>query len=278
MDDRPIVSCPKCNQQLRLPEQLGKLNLICKTCGHKFPWENRSKLASSPSHEQVTTIEDGLRRMRKRLLDLSLRNPLLNYRYPRGSKRFLRIIDELPNVLFEKLLDGKSLVFIPVPEPPRDELFSSATGDEEVTEPAEESGSPKRRRIQASEYAERLGINTNYDLPNSPTESSGSSKRHTDNQIQTLHYASEMLTILRKIEAAARTAIQESGVNMLYLAIGFLEWYESQDSEEAHLAPLVLVPVQIERQLPDADASDFRYLISYRDEDVSVNATLAEKL
>jgi Protein of unknown function (DUF4011) len=34
---------------------------------------------------------------------------------------------------------------------------------------------------------------------------------------------------------------------MLYLVFGFLEWYESDDSQQPHLAPLVILPVTIER-------------------------------
>jgi preprotein translocase subunit Sec61beta len=46
----------------------------------------------------------------------------------------------------------------------------------------------------------------------------------------------------RKIASAAKTAIEESGANMLYLVFGFLKWYESDDSKQPHLAPLVVLP------------------------------------
>ncbi|MHB1241761.1 MAG: DUF4011 domain-containing protein, partial [Gammaproteobacteria bacterium] len=31
--------------------------------------------------------------------------------------------------------------------------------------------------------------------------------------------------------------MEESGANILYLALGFLEWFESRDSTKSHLAP-----------------------------------------
>lgn len=44
-----------------------------------------------------------LDRMRAGLLDLSARNPLLNYTHPRA--RSLRIVDEVPAIVLERLVD-----------------------------------------------------------------------------------------------------------------------------------------------------------------------------
>src|ERR1041385_2853154 len=62
-----------------------------------------------------------------------------------------------------------------------------------------------------------------------------------------LLYQEKLDTVSRKIATAAKTAIEESGTNMLYLVFGFLEWYESDDSQQPHLAPLVTMPVALER-------------------------------
>ena len=52
------------------------------------------------------STEAALQRIRKRLLDSSLRNALLNYRFPK--RRALRIIDTPISDLFERLyVDGK---------------------------------------------------------------------------------------------------------------------------------------------------------------------------
>ena len=45
----------------------------------------------------------------------------------------------------------------------------------------------------------------------------------------------------------ARTSLEESGANTLYLAIGFLEYYESRDAEKPRRAPLLLLPLLVER-------------------------------
>ena len=44
-----------------------------------------------------------------------------------------------------------------------------------------------------------------------------------------------------------KTAIEESGTNMLYLIFGFLEWYEDDSSEQPRYAPLGTFPVAMER-------------------------------
>jgi hypothetical protein len=62
--------------------------------------------------------------LRKRLLDLSNRNRLLNFRFSDRSRTHVRVIDVLPDVLYGKLVDGKRLTFAALPEPqaePQDE-------------------------------------------------------------------------------------------------------------------------------------------------------------
>jgi hypothetical protein len=54
-----------------------------------------------------------------------------------------------------------------------------------------------------------------------------------------------LLTIYRD----AKTAEEEQGINILFLAIGFLRWYEDEKSEVLREAPLVLVPVLLTRDL-----------------------------
>lgn len=58
-----------------------------------------------------------IERFRERLLDLSLRNPLLSYR--KSKRRTLQIVDQLPNVIYERLVEvGKPFELDAVPDPP----------------------------------------------------------------------------------------------------------------------------------------------------------------
>ena len=72
---------------------------------------------------------------------------------------------------------------------------------------------------------------------------------------------------------AARVSLEENGSNTLYLALGFLKWYETDLSDRALYAPLVLLPLEIVRK-----SARQGFVIRERDEDPQFNITLLEKL
>ncbi|WP_052647249.1 DUF3320 domain-containing protein [Pseudoflavonifractor capillosus] len=51
-----------------------------------------------------------------------------------------------------------------------------------------------------------------------------------------------------RLYRTAHTSLEENGANTLYLALGLLRWYESKASERPRYAPLVLLPVEIVRK------------------------------
>ncbi len=79
--------------------------------------------------------------------------------------------------------------------------------------------------------------------------------------------------VLTKIYRDERTLEEEQGISTLYLALGFLKWFDSEHSEEASFAPLLLVPVSLDR-----DQRRDGYVLSGRDDDIVVNVSLREKL
>src|SRR5580700_8689199 len=85
------------------------------------------------------STEIGLDRIRTRLLDLTNRNRLLNFRQSNVSS--LRVVDVAIDPMFARLRDGEKLPFLPVPEP--------ATHFSEMP---------------AKDHAEELGWNTSFDL------------------------------------------------------------------------------------------------------------------
>ncbi|MBU2062199.1 MAG: DUF4011 domain-containing protein, partial [Bacteroidetes bacterium] len=211
---------------------------------------------------------ESLEAVRKRLLDLTGRNRLLNYRF--SAKSSLRIIDELPSQLFEALLDEKEFLFCPVSEPTRDELVQAGYLAYE-----------EKRKIYLSlkagptavEWARYLKINTSYDLP---AAAISAESKHNDTKIQTLLFAGDLEAVLRNISTKSRLAIEETGANILYLSIGLLEWFESDDSDNVKLAPLINVPVRIEKgRLYNGI---YQYSITYTGDDLLPNLCLLEKL
>ena len=117
------------------------------------------------------TVNEAIERLRKRLLDLSFRNRLLNYRHPKGHS-----VQRSINLVFERLYDdGKAVSFKYVPEP----------------DPKSFEG----KRPEARLHAGRVGISTSVDFPPNQTETQG--RRLYG--IQTLLYPADLERQLRKI-------------------------------------------------------------------------------
>ncbi len=76
---------------------------------------------------------------------------------------------------------------------------------------------------------------------------------------------------LKNIYRVARNAIEESGANSLFLAIGTLRWYETENSTKPRYAPLILLPVEMVYKKGN-------YYIRTRDEEITINITLMEFL
>jgi hypothetical protein len=247
--------------------------------------------------------------LRMRLLDLSNSNRLLNYRFSSRSRRQVRLVDELPDQILAKLQEGKRLVFKSLPEPgdePPDEksdvfllaLEQAMRSDEqylqalkdigddeegETTRRIERSlrdrvretlGMPLRRtldQISKNEWAAENGIEPSFDLP-LPTRTKDS---HLDADIQTLLLPNEMERMLSAIHDQARSALQETGINTLYLAFGFLEWFEAPSAQTPMYAPLLLHPVDLDRTIV---SGKYRYSLGSLSEETEPNITLSERL
>ncbi len=48
MPNNSIKNCPRCNQQLSFPENVGGIVMVCPSCGHKF--NSNFKLGSVNGH------------------------------------------------------------------------------------------------------------------------------------------------------------------------------------------------------------------------------------
>ena len=55
----------------------------------------------------------------------------------------------------------------------------------------------------------------------------------------------ELQRTLRNLRNKAKSAVEEQGVNVLYLSFGFLKWTESDHSKQEISSPLILVPVEL---------------------------------
>ncbi|WP_348733147.1 DUF3320 domain-containing protein [Rheinheimera texasensis] len=196
-------------------------------------------------------VEQQLERARLELLDMGLRaNPQLNYR---SNAKSLDIIDEQSAKIFDLLVEQEqTLSFLPLPE-----AYQQKIADDE----------DEGTFFQADDEATELPPLDLY------LEEKKGSSRFSDKYLQTGLIPAKLDKSLLKLEAEAHTMLQEQGIEVLYLALGFLQWSEPANASVARYAPLILVPVELVR----SSARD-SFKIRYTGEDLGSNLTLAAKL
>lgn len=196
---------------------------------------------SAPANaEDASQIDpkDRLLRWQRKLLDLSLRNNLLNFK---NGKKALRL--EAPDVgaLEDLLASGQPLKLRPRPDlmdgiDPRDQAIYEARERENV------------RRAHALEALQ---------------------KREVFVSVPEIELDSRLTDLFR----GARTTLQEGGANTLYLALGFLSWTREDRDGQRYRAPLILVPVSLQRK-----SARSGFTLTLHDDEPRFNPTLIEML
>jgi very-short-patch-repair endonuclease len=196
----------------------------------------------------TTSLRDRLLKERSALLDLSARNRLLNTPLRTRNNRAIEIVDEMSTEVFRILGDGKSMTFLP----------GVALSEEE-------------RAALDPDDVETGGIPQPVD--NTAVDERAVALRHSDLRLQTRLTTQGLQKRLFDIWYDARTLEEEQGVNILYLAIGLLRWFDKENSELPRHAPLVLLPVTLER----SNASE-KFRLKGRGDPPSPNITLQAKM
>ncbi|MEM1108189.1 MAG: DUF4011 domain-containing protein [Planctomycetota bacterium] len=213
---------------------------------------------------------------RQDLLELSTRNRLLNTPRRRKRSRALEIVDEKSDAIFHLLVDkGNALSFVPIEDKPESADLKLSSADEPTPSdalPEVEEGSagaifrdPDSTPPESSEPAEEQEADAE--------EPEIDAARLTDRKLQTLLNREDLQKRLLRTFYDARTSQQEQGVNTLYLALGFLKWYEDDRPDKARHAPLLLIPVNLERR-----NARTRFSLTYDDTEITTNLSLQAKL
>lgn len=180
---------------------------------------------------------DRLERWKRKLLDLSLRNPLLNFK--EESRRGVKLLVSDVAMLEDRLIDGEAFSLAPRT------ISLAEDGVRQLELETQRSGRDIPAEVIEQEFQRGM---LRVDVGDA--------------------FAGRLTELFRD----ARTAVEETGSGTLYLAIGALRWFETDDSQQPRLAPLLLMPARIERPQP----GQFRLLAG--DGDATVNVTLIEKL
>lgn len=200
-------------------------------------------------------IEERIRRWKNKLIDLSKRNRLLNFKPTKVTT--IRITDEIPSEIFKAIaIEEKTMKFLPFGTAQPREDGDSAQEDLFRTE---ESKTLKTTEILPEEFK-------HYDKDSL-------AEKHKDEFLQTNLEKKQLEKNLFRIYSAANSVMEEQGYNALFLAVGYLEWYESDASDVKLLAPVILIPVELERKSIKSD-----FVLSYTEESPIINPALIQKL
>jgi len=175
---------------------------------------------------------------KSRLLDLSLRNRLLNFR---ETKSTIRILSAAPELVEDELAAERELALRPKPR---------VMSENDPRNAATYSDQQRKDALldHLRDELEHGRLHTHLDEP---------------------EHARRLTDLFR----AARNALDENGTNTLFAAVGFLEWRETVHSDRVHRAPLLLVPVELKRKSVMEGFSLRRI-----DEETRLNVTLMEML
>lgn len=148
----------------------------------------------------------------RKLLDLSLRNMLINLRV---TSAVVPLLSPDVSTLENALTEGEEFLVLPRP------ADLSVPDDGEI--PVEALGEP-------GNLADFIALE-------------GRHKR-----LHSFYTEKELNSSLTKMYRSAKTSMEENGAGTLYLALGLLRWFESRPDAVVRYAPVVLVPIDIVRK------------------------------
>lgn len=225
---------------LPLPERVekdGKVQLLVEA-------ERKERAEKIPELKEVVRVLydqeekplDKKSRWERKLLDLSLRNQLLNYQEKRKG---VRLLTPDIKILEDTLYEGKEYSIL--------------------------SKMSDLHQLEGSDALSPKAIQERYeDLLQG---------EFNQGKLRTLLSEEELEKKMTKLYRDAKTQMEESGANQLFLTVGMLKWYETDNSPKERYAPLLLIPVELKKKL-----GKFTYTLTARDEDTLMNVTLLEKL
>ena len=172
----------------------------------------------------------------RKLLDLTTRNRLLHLP---DSAKGVRLLCPDPAALEDLLSGGGRIRVLPVPD------LKTSGRDEALYEQQNNESLVNEVARQALARGEVLA------------------------SLEKVKLEATLIDLFRK----ARSDLEEGGANTLFLAIGFLKWKKSADDPKTYSAPLILLPVKLERKSALSGVT-----LGLLDEEPRFNLTLLELL
>lgn len=175
-----------------------------------------------------------LGRWKQKLIDQTLHNPLLNFKASKLTT--ISVVDEKPSEVFRTLqIQGKSMTFKPA---------------------AEGRSGAKHASVEFSLHDQKPSNAAHFDL-----------------ELQTGLTAEALNLHLLRIFQKSASLFDEQGFSSLCLSLGMLEYFDAKNGNTVLKAPLVLLPVQLERETAGS-----KFTLKATQDDPVLNPAIMEKL
>lgn len=201
------------------------------------PVPGLDQIPAAYAEELVATPSGRLDRWQKKLLDLSLRNRLLNFS---DTRQTLGLLCADVAALEDALASGGRFRIISL----KDE---NPIGDRDP-----------------NIYRQQTGRDIQHDFAETA---------FSRGQVCAIETGKETQVRLTTLYRKARSDLAEGGTNTLFMAAGFLRWKKDPRDERSYRAPLLLLPIRLDRR-----SANSHYFLSHHEDDVVFNQTLLEFL
>lgn len=225
---------PLASHQISQPDEVVEADDVGEVA---LPAEPDFPMPADLVEQMPTTPAGRIARWQNRLLDLGLRNRLLNFS---DNKRVVSFLCPDVAYLEDQLAAGAAIKLISLPE-------QNPLGQRDPDLHREAHGRDIHRHF-AAEALQRKELCSTLE-------------------------SKELFARLTTLYRQAKSDIAEGGTNTLYLAIGALRWKKKPTDQRAYRAPLLLLPVKLDR----SGASD-RFRLRFHEDDPRLNATLLQFL
>lgn len=188
-----------------------------------------------------------------KLLDVGKRNNLINFKDSKTST--LEVVHPDIEAVFAKAESSYEYeVFNP-------KLLETEEEDETVEEAPDEKEGIEQEDFDIDE-AKRNRYIADY-VP----------KIKKQSQILLYNKDASVNAVVKSIDKKAQTSIEENGVNVLFMAFGFIHWKDSENSRFVYRAPVLLTPISFRN-----DSAISPYYIQMSQDEIIVNPTFKYKL
>lgn len=198
------------------------------------------------------------------LLDTGKRNNLINFKDTKAST--VEVLLPAADILFDKIEDTAPF-----------EVFDPNIIDDELEDIEEQQELEESEDLEKDLSTESIALeqSTISETKNKKAAyfAQYSSKIKRQHQLLLYSMAANPLTAVKNIDKKSREYIEETGVNVAYMAFGFIHWKESHSSNYVFQAPVLLVPIQLS-QTSSVDP----YYIKSTEDDIIVNPTFSYKM